>query len=61
MWIFLRTLDTLDENSSVIRVYKENKSKKIFIQFGTFIKENSEELTFFMFSTQQLIQIESKY
>jgi len=53
-------LDTLDEFTSIIRVYKENKSKKIFIQFGSFVKENNGELSFFIFSTQQLIMIESK-
>ncbi len=53
-------MDTLDEFTSIIRIYKENKSKKIFIQFGSFVKENNGELSFFIFSTQQLIMIESK-
>jgi len=63
----LRYDDKFDEYTSIIRIYKEEKSKKIFIQFGAFIineshkKEDidSNPLYFCVFSTQQLIEIAS--
>lgn len=43
LWLFLRTNDKFDEFTSIIRFYKEEKSKKIFIQFGTFFKDESNK------------------
>jgi len=66
LWIFLRfTEDKFDDFTSIIKIFKEDKSKKIYIQFGAFVeneikKGSSNSLNFCIFSTQQLIEISSK-
>ena len=65
-WIFLRTNEKFDEFTSIIRINKLDKCKKIFISFGTFINDDSEpynkiNLKYSVFSTQQLIEISSIY
>jgi len=60
LWLILRTEDKLDENSAVIKISKEDKSQKMFISFGTFVSfEDKEDLTFKIFTTQQLIDTSS--
>jgi len=67
LWIFLRYGESFDEYTSIIKVYKEDKSKKIFIQFGALIQNESsmkiiemkKKLDFCIFSTQQMIEITS--
>ena len=68
LWIFLRYgEECFDEFTSIIKVYKEDKSKKIFIQFGAFIQNESHKkinkndlnLNFCILSTQQIIEITS--
>ncbi len=56
LWLILRTEDKLDEYSSIIKISKEEKSQKMFVSFGTMVaEEDKEELTFKIFTTQQLI------
>jgi len=56
----LRTEDKLDENSALIKISKEDKSQKMFIAFGTFVSEEDvEDLSFKIFTTQQLIDTSS--
>lgn len=60
LWIILRTDEKLDENSSIIKVSKEEKSQKMFISFGTFVtEEGRDDLIFKIFTTQQLIDTSS--
>lgn len=59
-WLILRTEDKLDENSAIIKISKEDKCQKMFISFGTFVlEEDKEDLTFKIFTTQQLIDTSS--
>ena len=61
LWLILRTEEKLDENSAIIKISKEDKSQKMFISFGTFVtEEDKEDLTFKIFTTQQLIDTSSK-
>lgn len=61
LWLILRTEDKLDENTAIIKVSKEDKSQKMFISFGTFVsEEDKEDLSFKIFTTQQLIDTSSK-
>jgi hypothetical protein len=60
LWLILRTEDKFDENSSIIKISKEDHSQKMFISFGTFVfEEEKEELSFKIFTTQQLIDTSS--
>jgi hypothetical protein len=44
-----------DEYTAVIKVSKEEKSQKIFLNFGVFTRDNSGTLVFKFFQKQQLI------
>jgi len=67
LWIFLRYGECFDDFTSIMRICKEDKSKKIFIQFGAFIdyesnkriNEIDNDLHFCIFSSQQLIEMSS--
>jgi len=61
LWIILRTEEKIDDYSSIIKISKEERSQKMFISFGAFVSEkDKEELTFKIFTTQQLIDTSSK-
>jgi hypothetical protein len=44
-----------DEYTAVIKVSKEEKSQKIFLHFGAFVKDSSGNIVFRFFQKQQLI------
>ena len=61
LWIILRTEEKLDDFSSIIKISKDERSQKMFVSFGAFINEkDKEDLTFKIFTTQQLIDTSSK-
>jgi hypothetical protein len=60
LWLILRTDDSFDEFSAVIRISKEDKSQNMFISMGTFVKDVHKNLVFKIFSKQQLIDFSSK-
>lgn len=58
----MREIDLLNENSAIIRINKEDKSQRLYISIGTFIKDSNEEKDIFkVFTRQQLIDFSSKY
>ncbi len=44
-----------DEYTAVIKVSKEEKSQKLFLHFGSFVRDNPGNLIFKFFQKQQLI------
>lgn len=58
----MREIDLLNENSAIIRINKEDKSQRLYISIGTFIKDSNEVKDIFkVFTRQQLIDFSSKY
>lgn len=60
-WIITRTSEAFNEYTSVVRISKEDKSQKVFVSFGTFVKDQNNDLIFKVFLKQQLIDFSSKY
>jgi len=54
-WIFNRVMDYFDEYSVIMRVDKEDKSQKLFISLGSFVRDSQNNLVFKIFCKQQLI------
>jgi hypothetical protein len=59
LWIISRSNDYFDEFTSVLKFSKEDKSQRIFISMGTFVRDCHENLIFKIFSKQQLIDYSS--
>lgn len=60
LWLITRCNEYFDEFSSIIKFSKEDKSQRLFISMGTFVRDCHENLIFKIFSKQQLIDYSSK-
>jgi len=58
-WIITRSNETLDQYSAIIKITKEDKSQRMFISLGTFVKDHLGNEVFKVFLKQQLIDSSS--
>lgn len=61
LWIYTRSVDVINQSTVIIRINKEEKSQRIFISLGTYIKDKDNQNVFKIFSRQQLIDFTSKF
>jgi hypothetical protein len=59
-WIINRLNEKFDEFTSVVKIAKEEKSQRVFLSMGTFVRDNNKNLIFKIFTRQQLIDFSSK-
>ena len=60
-WFFSRSNDSFNTNSAVVKLTKEDKSQKLFLSLGTFVKDYLDNEVFKVFLKQQLIDNSSNY
>lgn len=58
-WIITRSNEALNEYSAIVKITKEDKSQKMFISMGTFVKDCNNNEVFKIFQKQQLIDSSS--
>lgn len=60
LWLFTRNVD-FNQSTAVIRVNKEEKSQRIYLSLGTYVKDKDDSFLFKVFTRQQLVDFNSKY
>lgn len=60
-WFFSRSNETFNTTTAIIKISKEDKSQKLFISLGTFVKDYLDQEVFKVFLKQQLIDNSSKF
>jgi hypothetical protein len=59
-WIFSRVLNYFDEYSLIIKIEKFENNQKVFVSYGTFVRDSQNNLIFKTFIKEQLIDFSSK-
>ena len=59
-WIVTRSNEILNEYSTIVKITKEDKSQKMFVSLGTFVKDYLDNEVFKIFLKQQLIDSSCK-
>lgn len=59
LWLYTRKTEFFTPMTAVIRVSKEDKSQRIYLSLGTFVKDKSDNFEFKIFTRQQLVDFES--
>ena len=56
-WLILRSNNSFDKYTCILRITKVDKSQKVFASMGTFITGDNSESIFKVFLKQQLLNI----
>lgn len=59
-WLIFHTNEQFDVTSSVITISKKENSQRVFVSFGTFVKDIHDNLIYKVFSRQQLLDYNDK-